>query len=440
MRTKFVFLGSCSLCLVAGCSTVPTLEEATGTAQSEVFIGDVVKRVKCEVTDAFADRINEPDFQWMADWTAKIDLTLQANNSGGVTPGVTYTKYLKNAFNFDAGSNSLTSKTISAVNQFFSIGAGANLGEQAIRAEVVSFTLSLRELSDWKYPPRGVRSDYAVVCPRPRKNELRDDLGLKQWIDSALSPVAKDLHAGNHPSPVSINRPAAPPGATHAQLYAAGTKIPYEEALTELRKATSDVADALTGAKSNVKKMKDYPSQIRKSMKKYLAIMEPSLKLRLDANIVQLESMNKKADAEVDTITHLQSAVSAILDGVQMKSGQPVESENIQTAKNDARDATRSKNYTDDLLEAAVKAVGEIQKIDPPLDSLLHSVEFILSYGATLSPGWTLLEWKGPSPASGSAFSASGQRTHVLNIALGAVGNAEQNRLIQNQTVASQSH
>jgi hypothetical protein len=138
----------CSACISSGCSWVPSLEEATGSTNPPVLISQVVQRVKCEIADAFADRIRYPEYQWMAGWTAKVDLTLQANDQGGVTPGVTFTQYLRNAFNFAAGPTSLTNpNSIAAVNQFFSLGIGANLGEQAIRAEVVSFTLSLRDLA-----------------------------------------------------------------------------------------------------------------------------------------------------------------------------------------------------------------------------------------------------------------------------------------------------
>jgi hypothetical protein len=75
--------------------------------------------------------------------------------------------------------------------------------------------------------------------------------------------------------------------------------------------------------------------------------------------------------------------------------------------------------------------------LNPPVDGLLHSVQFVVAYGASVSPNWTLLKWKGPSLTVPGA-SASGLRTHILNIALGPP--AEQNRLIQNQTVINAFH
>ena len=41
----------------AGCTSAPPLSEATGTQQSNIFIKDVVQRIKCEVSDAFNENI-----------------------------------------------------------------------------------------------------------------------------------------------------------------------------------------------------------------------------------------------------------------------------------------------------------------------------------------------------------------------------------------------
>jgi hypothetical protein len=224
--------------VVAGCSTVPQLEEATGTAHSDILMSKVVTRVRCEVADAFDDLINTPRYRWLADWTAKVDLTLQANDSGGIAPGVTYTHFYRNAFNFGAGSTSLTNNTIAAVNQFFTFGAGANLGEQAVRAEVVSFTLSLKELKRWRrrvaiyeYEHEGER-----ICIGMDGSGVTGNLGLKEWIASALYPVGAsdvfDLQAGYHPSPVSTVKPSSAPGAGKVNApFAAGGKITYDQAI-----------------------------------------------------------------------------------------------------------------------------------------------------------------------------------------------------------------
>jgi hypothetical protein len=198
--------------LSSSCTTVPSLSEATGSRDSPIYISEVVKRVKCEIADRLADKVITDNYAWMKDWTAKIDMTFQVNDQAGVTPTVAYTRYYRNAFNFGAGSTSLTQTMIASVAQSLSFGVGANYGEQAIRADVESFTLSLRELANWKYPPKGISSDYGTTCPRPTSTiEFNNDLGLKAWADSALYPVStSDLRAGRHPSPVNIQIPAIP--------------------------------------------------------------------------------------------------------------------------------------------------------------------------------------------------------------------------------------
>jgi len=80
-------------------------------------------------------------------------------------------------------------------------------------------------------------------------------------------------------------------------------------------------------------------------------------------------------------------------------------------------------------------------QVDPPIDSVLHSLQFVVSLGAGVSPSWTLLQWKGPAQ-TGNLASISGVRTHNLQLAIGprsgaAAISSDATRLIQNQTVRS---
>jgi hypothetical protein len=70
--------------------------------------------VKCEIADAFDEQRPYKRFDWLRDWTAKADLTLQINTQAGIAPSGSYTKYEKNTFNTAAGSTSLTSNTIAS--------------------------------------------------------------------------------------------------------------------------------------------------------------------------------------------------------------------------------------------------------------------------------------------------------------------------------------
>jgi hypothetical protein len=198
-------------CLTA-CSTVPRLDEVTGSHESNIHIRDIVRRVKCEIADAFIEKVNDPRFLWLMEWTAKVDLTLQVNNQAGITPSVGYTKFFNNAFNFEAGSTSLTNKTIQAVSQSLTFGLAGNLGEQAVRTEVVSFSLAVREIKEQS--TKSSAGSYLIntaLCGSGDLPELRGSLGLREWVDSALYPVEiTDLQAGNHPSP-GVAKPTPPP-------------------------------------------------------------------------------------------------------------------------------------------------------------------------------------------------------------------------------------
>jgi hypothetical protein len=140
MRTVRTCIGSIAaasqLILQVGCTSTPSLSEITGTEQSPVFIKDVVQRIKCEITEAFDDKLRNPDFRWLSDWTAHVDLTLTINDNAGIGPNGSYQRFQNNAVNFDAGPSSFpASASRAVVNQFLTVSAGATLSGQAIRTE-----------------------------------------------------------------------------------------------------------------------------------------------------------------------------------------------------------------------------------------------------------------------------------------------------------------
>ena len=190
----------------------PPLSQATGTQDSPIFVSDVVRRIKCEIADAFDDKVNDPAFLVARYLDGKGRFrSLQINEFAGVSPSAAYTKFFKNAFNFDAGSQSLTAKTIGFVNQTVSVGASANLGEQAVRTEVVTFSLSVKEIKEQsKHPGENGSVDNSLCSPTDLPG-LRGGLGLREWVNSALYPVAlKELQFGYHPSPVVSNTLSSP--------------------------------------------------------------------------------------------------------------------------------------------------------------------------------------------------------------------------------------
>ena len=218
-----IIASSVLLFTMCGCNTVPPLWHATNNLpfSEEIDIHNVVQRVKCELADALDKKTQDPRFKWMASWTVKADLTLQTNETGGITPNASIVVPLRNAYNIGAGPSSVSysganpGTSVAAIAQNFSFGLGATYANQVYRTETVSFSLSLAELRAWREGPAA-----NLDCAPVGSTDLEGNLDLGPWINAALNPVsAGDLVLGIHPSPGS--------GAT-AKAKLGGTGAPPE--------------------------------------------------------------------------------------------------------------------------------------------------------------------------------------------------------------------
>jgi hypothetical protein len=457
--------------LFCGCAVVPTLEQATGAidhAESKVLIANVVQRVKCEVADAFDEKLRDPRFLWLEDWTLKADLTLQANTQAGIAPSGSYTKYQKNAFNFDAGSSSLTSNSISAVPQFFTVAVGANLGEQATRTEVVSFSLALKELRVWRAHVRQIEQnpDYPpeMRCIETGKLGLAGDLGLREWVDSAFYPVeGRQLLAGFHPAPGTSKAPTAPGATAAPKSIGAGAPaavVPLtDEEKEKLRKQIMDgynaVKASILTAQGSVNDVDAINTNLRaalKAMRHKQLVYAPVATYQVNSSIAlaaeQLRKLAALTATDFTDVSTIPPKLSLILDDAQKRlddlgSANPayqIDAASITKDVNDADSLVRIAKTIADHAQAVQKIAAQIGvNPDPPIDSVLHSVQFVLAYGASITPSWTMIQWKGPA-LNGPAAAGQGQRTHILQLALGPRTvsdkiSQEQARLIQNATV-----
>jgi hypothetical protein len=211
------FLPAAAVLLLGACST-PPLELATGAADSNIYVGDIVQRVKCEISDAFIDKVSDDRFLWLRRWTVTTDLTLQATTSGAISASATRTDTFHSAVNSAAGPTTFPGSNLGTIMQNFTFGLSGNAGESALRSDLVSFTVAIDELLQWRHdldekeralhvPPE------KMTCNPGGRRELVGKLGLKEWVDAALDPVAeKYLSAGDHPSPVSRGPSKTPSG------------------------------------------------------------------------------------------------------------------------------------------------------------------------------------------------------------------------------------
>ena len=131
---------------------MPSLEAASGAgpSQTNILIADVVRRVKCEIADAFDDKLGDRNFDWLWNWTAKVDLQLQVNETAGASPASPTPTTTPNAFIYSAGSELTNGSLIGYFQQTFTLAGGVTYNAQAQRAETVSFTLPLQEVKAWR--------------------------------------------------------------------------------------------------------------------------------------------------------------------------------------------------------------------------------------------------------------------------------------------------
>ena len=188
--------------LVAGCTVLPGLNEATGG----IPISEIVLRIKCELSDAFTEPqdIDQPEMSWLKNWTAQINLSLEVLDSATLAPGASVMQPFHNAYGVVAGPSSrsvsgVPGTSLAAIPQGFVAAAGVSLNGQASRTETLEFVFSLAELKRWR-----TEHDTARLCAISDNMDLRGRLGLKEWVTQALEPVRSNLlYAGYHPKPQS---------------------------------------------------------------------------------------------------------------------------------------------------------------------------------------------------------------------------------------------
>ncbi|MGA7327272.1 MAG: hypothetical protein WBX25_22985 [Rhodomicrobium sp.] len=456
--------------------TTPPLSQATGTENSPIFIRDVVQRVKCELSDAFDKKTSQPQFLWLADWTAHVDLTLSINDNAGLSAGVTHTDFTGKSI---ARGFPLTS-------QFFTVAAGANLSGQAIRSETVSFTVALDELKMWRRHIDRIESDPKFppeqkICNFSSAIGVTGNLGLGEWVDSAFYPAEiGQLQAGIHTAgggkASSVKAPSSSPSAKSAAQLTVGAALKrisdWENILTTLVAETMPGRTAIASAKNDVSLVENQIKTKIDDAKQYRYVLAPYLQERYakvqylirqysndvgictDAanDITQAQQWATKLQASLkganptDIATNVAGFDDTLfgqLDAL-MEEKIKVGVTGIGTGKPDVK-----KSQYAVLIANCVKAFQAAKdlpnklpaQIDPPLDSLSHSLTFTVSYGANVTPSWTLVQWKGPG-GNGNFLSASGVMTHNMVIALGpragapAIGQ-DAIRLIQLQAIRS---
>jgi hypothetical protein len=365
-----VIIGAAAGCCLAGCAVTPPLQE------DGVAISDIVQRVKCELAYAVPDfRGQYPSggFQWMKFWTAKVDLALDVNDLSSVKPNATVTNPVS------GGS--------------FTLGAGGEFSTQAERTEKLSFTLSMKEL---------VENRRSSACELPEKLGLLGNLGLQEWIISALSPVEnRQLAIGFHQPPTgkTASIPIAGPSSAAAAAPESPAKVLLNQALAALRlgeKGTDLTKDTAATAR------------------------QFALKARFQATydaVGKTYGYAEAAAALIDKATDLAWKATAANRDATSAAGKLSEAD-VLLLREVAADA---KAATDLLTKAKQTATNawELLPRDTPIDSITHTSKFVVTLGANVTPNWSLVQFKGPGLNSPFAIATRG-RTNTLDVVLGA--------------------
>jgi hypothetical protein len=473
-RTGPVRLTAAITCgsVLAGCVQTPKLRPIAGSESDpqanpkSISINEVVKRVKCEIFDSVKYRTN---YDWFNKWTVQANLTLVVNDLSQVTPGLTFTQPLTLANIANRVSNFPRSA---------SLGVGGQVSGNAFRTEIVSFSMSIKEIRDqFKNPQTTIAYN---DCRPYGPIDLTGDLGLNEWVDSAFGPVDHGLLTqGYHAAPKGPGG-----GAGAASTGAAARAKPAFEAAAKNLSSWDKLLDAAEGMPEILK------NDIRLIFDLFRVLegfgeLYAEFQTNTDKKVVNVDAVRETLET-VRTLTQKIEArrASIKIDGKVLKelseyidynrvyemvdrfvassaekrlTEQKAISNKIHDAISNAErlivkrianaiqalqlicdcqineDPNAPIPKFDKMLEI-LKCLKTIQSAlqadlpkppppkDPPIDAISHQVQFILILNAGANPTWTLVHFKGPSPTSGTFASLSETNTHTLTIVMGPPG------------------
>jgi len=178
-KIRFALLGTSLLTALGGCGlTVPEKQllsddapvgHAEQSRQGE-YENALIGHINCEIRRGMW-RVKKARFgsevPWLygPNWGTAVNLQIQIDEMGRLSPGVSLTHPFRNAFAVAEGTTSLPltpddllKPSIAAIPRFFSLGLGASASAHSSRQETVQYTLAnallLAEAEDWfgRYP------------------------------------------------------------------------------------------------------------------------------------------------------------------------------------------------------------------------------------------------------------------------------------------------
>lgn len=372
--------------------------------------------------------------------------------------------------------------TLSGIAQSFAVSAGASLNGQTSRTQTLAFAVSLAELKRWRSsidaPKLCAISDNMDLRGRLGLKEWVAQ-ALQPVLPDKLLFAGYHPKPASSPggSPAPSKSPGAVPTADHATSATASFRACAAEDqgivdgyLNGLKQADATLLDsALVNVQGNIDRQGgasatelraadvDF-SKEEEALKKriadsvrYIPVLEHQVAFDLDtlatygakavkahkalssAAAKAMSDATKNAEAAAktilattDQIAGARSALTGLKDcskldllGSAVRKAKEMASTAVDYA-HDAQASAAAASQDIDKIKSLTKALTEytdtFQTIDPPLSTIGQSVQFVLSYSGNATPTWTFVSFKGPNSP---LFTASGTRTHMLNITLG---------------------
>jgi hypothetical protein len=230
-------------------------------------------------------------------------------------------------------------------------------------------------------------------CALDNGMDLNSNLGLREWINSALSPLAPPNLPEDHPYLTEGHHP--PP------IAKVGQKGQFAFPTAVERPQPADVADLRDQA---------------------VALQKDLTDLVTEAATEQASCLPAITKQVSNAATAASMAATAATDAAAVRKGAENYDQLLQDDYKTALKAVGAARQAKDAATASYNRCLSSVPLDPPISVISHQVQFIVAWSANATPTWTLLHFKGPGSAAGSnsLFSAGQINTHTLTITLGA--------------------
>ena len=401
-RRRYTGLTAVSLGILpsTGCVRVPPYDQPTN-----VPVSAIVRRVKCDIWRTVIDRTRHDKYRahyaFLNKWAAKVHLTMVVDDTASLTPGVTATHPLHNAYDPSLGPSSLGGTSFSAIAQSFSFGVGAGLTTEAVRTEDLAFFLSFSEMRDEQGDPRAPAK--YNWCDLPDRMFLDSDLGLEQAVDNALAPIRDELLTpGTHP-PIPTSPAVLPTGM-------------FERSLADIQKLITTqnrplVADTAAERKADIDEAKALVDKAKKfvdDVAKPIADEAPTFVPECARVIVAFKDSGVVAVAEATAVAHNMSPATDT---------KPQLAEVRKYAKAAEDGAQKALTFFKTCQAHRPDSLSKPAKYDP-VDLISHQVNFYVTFSGSVAPQWKLVRVTAPNGTS--LASASRKNTNTLIIVFGA--------------------